>query len=284
MQRAQAFLMADGKRLHLQHGPIDLIIEAFGTGRTDAYHRAASRFETVLEDLVQELPRLRQEARPESTFSGPVAIRMQEAVIGFLPAFVTPMAAVAGSVADEILFHLCVGDGIDKAYANNGGDVAFHIEPGQRIDAGIAAFVGGHITLTADTPYRGLATSGWRGRSHSLGIADSVSVVARTAAIADVAATLIANAVDLPGSPRVQRRPANALSPDSDLGDRPVTVGVDILSEDEVRQALAAGTAIARAFVERGLIGGASLQLQGMVDHCGGAITAETPSYSPLSN
>ena len=276
--------MPDGNRLHLQHGPIDLIVEAFGDGRMNAYERAARRFESVLEELVQELPDIRRPAHPETRFFGSVANRMQQAVQDFCPAFITPMAAVAGSVADEILFHLCNGEAIDKAYANNGGDVAFHIAPGQRIEAGIAAFVGGRITMTADDPYRGIATSGWRGRSHSLGIADSVSVVAHNAATADAAATMIANAVDLPGSPRIERKPACELSPDSDLGERPVTVGVEILSEDEVRRALERGLVEARSLLDRGLIGGASLQLQGLIEHTGAAITVETPSCFRVAN
>ena len=69
----------------------------------------------------------------------------------------------------------------------------------------------------------GVATSGRHGRSFSLGIADAVTVLARTASQADAAATIIANAVDLPGHPAVRRMPANELQPDSDLGARPVT-------------------------------------------------------------
>lgn len=269
MQRAQAFLLADGKRLHLQHGPIDLIVEAFGQGRDAAYRRAVNRFATVLEELVEELPRLRQPAQTGSVFAGSVARRMQAAVEPFSSQFITPMAAVAGSVADEILFHLCDGADFDKAYVNNGGDVAFHLSEGQQIDAAIAAAAGGHITIPSGTPYRGIATSGWRGRSHSLGIADSVSVVAESASAADAAATLIANAVDLPGSPSVERRPANDLSPDSDLGERPVTVAVGLLSDTEIREALSEGVFSARSMLNRGLIGGASLQLQGVVEHVG---------------
>ena len=79
---------------------------------------------------------------------------------------------------------------------------------------------------TRSQPVRGIATSGWRGRSFSLGIADAVTVLADRAAMADAAATIIANAVDLPGHPGVVRVPARDLAPDSDLGDRLVTQGV----------------------------------------------------------
>ena len=84
--------------------------------------------------------------------------------------------------------------------------------------------------IEADDPARGIATSGRHGRSFSLGIADAVTVLARTAAQADAAATIIANAVDLPGHPAILRCPAHDLQPDSDLGARLVTRDVGDLS------------------------------------------------------
>ena len=110
-------------------------------------------------------------------------------------------------------------------------------------------------------PVRGIATSGWRGRSFSLGIADAVTVVARTAAMADAAATMIANAVDLPGHPSVRRLPARAVKADSDLLDRPVTVDVGPLSAAEAAAALDRGAAFAASCLHRGLIAGAALFL-----------------------
>ena len=79
------------------------------------------------------------------------------------------------------------------------------------------------MVIDADDPSRGVATSGRHGRSFSLGIADAVTVLARTASQADAAATIIANAVDLPGHPAIVRCPACDLQPDSDLGARLVT-------------------------------------------------------------
>ncbi|MDA0231552.1 MAG: hypothetical protein O3B21_15395, partial [Proteobacteria bacterium] len=110
----------------------------------------------------------------------------------------------------------------------------------------------------------GLATSGWRGRSHSLGIADAVTVLARSAAEADVAATLIANRVDV-DHPAIRRAPANTLSDDSDLGDLPVTVAVGELPDDAVERALAAGLAHASVIQAKGHIFSAYLSLQGRV-------------------
>ena len=151
------------------------------------------------------------------------------------------MAAVAGSVADEILAAMLAGRTLDKAYVNNGGDIALHLRPGQRSgwrSPVPATALPTASTIRAEDAVRGVATSGWRGRSFSLGIADAVTVLAKTGAAADAAATIIANAVDLPGHPAVTRVPACDLAPDSDLGDRLVTQGVGALAEDEVAEAL----------------------------------------------
>ena len=108
---------------------------------------------------------------------------------------------------------------------------------------------------------RGIATSGWKGRSYSLGIADSVTVLAETAATADVAATLIANAVNI-GDPAIERSPASDLDPDSDLGDRLVTNAVGPLDDGAVRAALDSGVAAANVMQRAGLITAAVLVLQ----------------------
>ena len=156
MQRAQASLLPDGRRLHLQHGPIDLIIEVFGAGRDEAYRRATTRFETILCELVTELPELRSPGRVGTEFSGSVASRMQVAIAPYCDQYVTPMAAVAGAVADEILHHICLGPGVQKAYVNNGGDVAFHLAPGEQMRAALASVPGGLATLQSQVHSAGL--------------------------------------------------------------------------------------------------------------------------------
>jgi hypothetical protein len=177
--------------------------------------------------------------------------------------FITPMAAVAGSVADEMLQAMLLGRTLDKAYVNDGGDIAIHLAPGQSLRAGIfVQALDGAVTLTHDSLVRGLATSGWGGRSFSLGIADSVTVLASTAAMADAAATVVANAVNA-DHPAIERQPAVSLDPDSDLGELAVTVDVGDLPAEIVSQALDRGLAKARELRQRGLIHGAALNLKG---------------------
>ncbi|MFD3190008.1 UPF0280 family protein [Sedimentitalea sp. HM32M-2] len=261
MPGPQISFLPDGRRLHLHHGPIDLIIAADGPGRAAGLARAARRFDTLLAELAAELPQLRRPVTDRCILQGRVARAMQRAALAHAHVFVTPMAAVAGAVADEILAAICADDGLRRVHVNNGGDVAFHLVPGAELTAAIAAPNLPRITLHAAGCTRGMATSGWRGRSLSLGIADSVTVLARTAARADVAATLIANAVDLPGHAAVRRAPANQLFADSDLGDRPVTVDVAALGPDEVARALGRGQRLAESCLARDLITGAVLTL-----------------------
>jgi hypothetical protein len=264
---------ADGSRLHLQHGPIDLIIEAWGEPAdvARAYRRAWERFQTVLDELVEELPTLRRPLDPAlGDPSGPVARRMAAAVRPFADRFITPMAAVAGAVADEICAEMVDGGDLRRAYVNDGGDIALHLSAGETFDVGLVPVPNRPALLRkaivrAEDPVRGVATSGRHGRSFSLGIADAVTVFAADAARADAAATLIANAVDLPGHPAIRRVPASDLEPDNDLGARLVTAEVGTLTQGEVERALARGVQEAERMRATGLIAAAVLCLDDQV-------------------
>jgi uncharacterized protein len=270
----QITFLADGRRLHLQDGPIDLIVEARGSkaDQRAAYDAAAWRFTGLLDELCGELSLLRQPADPaRCLLQGKVARRMHDAVAPFAAdCFVTPMAAVAGSVAEEILAAMTENAQLGRAYVNNGGDIALHLVDGEHFAVGLTdrpdpSGLLRTMIIVADDPTRGVATSGRHGRSFSLGIADAVTVLARTASQADAAATIVANAVDLPGNPAVLRCPARDLQPDSDLGARLVTRDVGKLSCGEIEDALEAGIDCARKLLAAGLIDGAVLRLHGEI-------------------
>lgn len=264
-------VLLTGGRQHFQHGPIDLIIGAEGDAGAvrDAYEQAWQRFQPLLTELTQELGPLRRPIAEDPDVSGPVARRMVRAVAPFRDVFITPMAAVAGAVADEMITSFRTA-GIARAYVNNGGDIALHLAPGAGFRIGIAqdrsvkpwkvTALTPAITLEADSGVRGIATSGWRGRSFSLGIADSVTVLATDAALADAAATLVANAVDV-DSAAIERRPASDLKDDTDLGARLVTVAVGALSEQEVACALDQGLRTAERMLSAGNLQAAVLVL-----------------------
>ena len=295
--QAQRARLPNG-RWHFQHGPIDLVIGADGAaGAVAAAHEAAwRRFETVLPELVAELRALRLPVRCESgpsrdrvgpcPLQGAIARRMWLACRPYHAQFITPMAAVAGAVAQELIGRYEQA-GVERAWVNNGGDIALHLAPGASVKVGLFADLArfdpadGELRIDADfevsaaLPVRGIATSGWRGRSFSLGIADSVTVLARSAAMADAAATVIANAVDV-DDPRIVRRPANQLKDDTDLGGIAVTVDVPPLDAAQVLAALHSGARRARELQRAGLIHAAVLVCQ----HRAVGVEAEAPSAS----
>jgi len=305
MQAQRALLSGD--RWHFQHGPIDLVIGCDGDAAAvaDAHDAAWQRFQTVLTELVAELPLLRRPIRGPCPLQGLIARRMWWACHPFHSVYITPMAAVAGAVAQELI-GAYARDGVRRAWINNGGDIALHLADGASVSVGVIADVtdpvppfgpsyrsrgaarrfdtppgapcpelvegqgrtdagpagvDGSFTVTAAMPVRGIATSGWRGRSFSLGIADSVTVLAKNAAMADAAATIIANAVDT-SDPRIERRPANEMKDDSDLGELPVTVDVPALPVETIAAALERGQRRARELQRDGLIHSALLVCQ----------------------
>ena len=267
--------MADN-RLHLQHGPIDIIahIDAPEEVCKRLYTSASNRFSTVLVELVAEMDLLKQPWSADlQDPKGGIAQKMCFAVRGS-DIFVTPMAAVAGAVADEVLEAMlyeaknqdpCLEE-IQRMYVNNGGDIAFWLNAGESFSIGVVDNPGipelnARVSLAYESPVRGIATSGWRGRSQSLGIADAVTVLAGSAAIADAAATLIANDVNV-DYPGILKRPASEVKDESDLGMLPVTVDVPPLPVDQISEALKRGAQTAGNFIRTGKIEAAYLSLQ----------------------
>jgi ApbE superfamily uncharacterized protein (UPF0280 family) len=266
----------DGDRWHFQHGPIDCIVSADGDASAvaAAVERAWTRFRPLLAELVAELALLRADlsASAAALPRGAVARRMVAACRphGEEGRFITAMAAVAGSVAEELIAAFD-DPRIVRASVNNGGDIALRLAPGASFAVGVCADplrarfatpFDGRFAIDAASPVRGIATSGWRGRSFSLGIADSVTVLAPSASVADAAATIVANAVDV-DHPGIVRAPASTVKDDSDLGARLVTRAVPPLAEALVETALARGVAEARAQIAARRITAAVLSLQG---------------------
>ena len=266
----------EDNRLYLEHGPINIIahVDAPEEVRKHLYTSASNRFSTVLVELVTEMDLLKQPWSADLPDpKGGIAQKMCFAVQGS-GIFVTPMAAVAGAVADEVLEAMlyeaknqdpCLEE-IQRMYVNNGGDIAFWLNAGESFSIGVVDNPGipelnARVSLAYESPVRGIATSGWRGRSQSLGIADAVTVLAGSAAIADAAATLIANDVNV-DYPGILKRPASEVKDESDLGMLPVTVDVPTLPVDQISEALKRGAQTAGNFIRTGKIEAAYLSLQ----------------------
>lgn len=281
---AQRARLPDG-RWHFQHGPIDLVIHLDAEPQLAAQRIefAWQRFETILPELCVELPLLRTSGARPDEFRSPIAKHMAAACLEHhrrFGLFVTPMAAVAGSVALTVLACLRA-PGVRRASVNNGGDIALFLAEGERYSVGVVAaplrlraepgsgrvlpHLPGRcadVLLDAASGINGIATSGWRGRSLSLGIADAVTVLAADAPAADAAATLIGNAVNI-NFAGIVRVPANTVRDDSDLLDRLVTRAVPVLPACLVDEALANGERFAQQVVAAGLAQAVFLSLQG---------------------
>ena len=251
----------EDNRLFLQHGPTNIVIEALGIDKSLAYLNAKNYFETLLEELVLDLTLLKKEVVLNRKFNNKISQSMQDATERFIPSFITPMAAVAGSIADNILKVLIDDTHLEKAYVNNGGDISFYLNENQTMKGSLAAIPNMITEIKHKNSSRGIATSGWRGKSFSRGIADSVTVLANNAAIADAAATMIGNAVDIYDHPNIKKKPANFIYEDSDLNNLLVTVEVGKLTKIEIKKALKNGYQTAIEYVQKDLINAALIQL-----------------------
>ena len=254
-------IMEEDNRLFLQHGPINIVLEAFGDDKKLAYWNAKKYFETLLDQLVLDLALLKKEVVFNRKFNNKISQSMQDATERFTPSFITPMAAVAGSIADNILRVVVNGTNLEKAYVNNGGDVSFYLNENQTMKSSLSAIPNMVAEIKYKDKSRGIATSGWRGKSFSRGIADSVTVLADNAAVADAAATMIGNSVDIYNHPKIKKKPANKIYEDSDLNDLLITVQVGNLTKVEIKEALKNGYQTALQYVQEDLINTALIQL-----------------------
>jgi hypothetical protein len=226
-----------------------------------------ARVESILAQIHDCLPVLKQKGWRirKTAYLPPVARAMVEAVKEIDPATLTPMAAVAGAVAEEVRDFL-KGEGLEFLSVNNGGDIAvcnYRLKP---VAVGI-----GDIRRGGPSPYLlriqglaefGVATSGFGGRSFTLGMADMVSVVARSAPLADAAATVICNHTNVEHE-SVVRRKAAEIDPSTDIPEEMVTVRVGELSAQAVREALSKGKEAAERLKSEGRIHDAVIVLKG---------------------
>jgi hypothetical protein len=195
----------------------------------------------TLGEIAQVLPVLRQYPK-DGDFSSLEGLPqvMAEAVLATGEETLTPMAAVAGAVADMVADWI-FARGADMVAVNNGGDVALRLGPGQQMRMGILPDLDGEIsqivTLRAEDGIGGVCTSGLGGRSLTRGIANSVTVFSHRCALADACATHIANCSYI-DSPRVHTCMAGQLEPESDIAALRIVNRVDALDEAEARQGL----------------------------------------------
>jgi ApbE superfamily uncharacterized protein (UPF0280 family) len=233
--------------MFLEIGPASIVIQGEKDGKPYDLEKEklVQKVDSILGEIREFLPVLKQKAyKIKNTKHMPdVPRKMVEAVKVIDEASLTPMAAVAGSVSDALKEFL-KSEGLDLVSVNNGGDISIFNKKGRglRIDIG-------DIHTGESLPYvlnierlidYGLATSGFGGRSFTLGLADIVTVVAATGAIADAAATFICNCTNTE-SEQVVRRKASEIDPLTDIPDDNVTIIIGELNEEDISNALEIG-------------------------------------------
>jgi hypothetical protein len=120
---------------------MDIVLAAEGEDLAvrEAHEQAWRRFQPLLDELAGELPMLRQPVLAGGCpLRGEVARLMWRACAAHRPLFVTPMAAVAGAVAQTLLAAYR-RPGIRRAWVNNGGDIALQLAAGESLRIGLAA-------------------------------------------------------------------------------------------------------------------------------------------------
>jgi len=260
-------------------GPMRMFIEgfAFGVPQPDSCVDAAQKAIEFLEQIASRWQYFKSPARQIDESPGnPLLHSMWEAARLVGDPDLTPMAAVAGAIA-EATADLLSKSGITRVVVNNGGDLAIRLGPGDSLAVGIRPDVARpdvthRIVLTPEMNVNGICTSGLGGRSFTRGIASAATVLGQSAAVADAAATAIANATFI-DAPAVKRVMADAVDPDTDLNGVEVTSAVGELSEGEIELALSQGIAKAERLFEKGLIIGACLTVKKHT-RCTGSISS----------
>jgi uncharacterized protein len=256
-------------------GPMRLIISSFvgKVPQREMNIRAAREAFRFLAGVSAVKDRLRHPLKviPDD-LTDPVAREMVRSTCVIGDEQLTPMAAVAGSLADataDFLFHR----GMTRVIVNNGGDIAVRLTAGQEIRVGVREDVtldswSRVIALDASRNSWGVATSGLGGRSFTLGIASAATVIATRASVADAAATAIANA-SFVEDPNVLRCSAEEIDPATDIPGLPVTVKVGEMKESSRRIAVDQALAFAEKLMARKVVLGSFVAVGGITGAIG---------------
>ncbi|MFO7740164.1 MAG: hypothetical protein R6V46_16915 [Desulfatiglandaceae bacterium] len=223
------------------------------------YLERIARLRGVLSRRMDEIPKDLEDS---------LGLQMVRSVLAVGDEDLTPMAAVAGTIADAVADYL-FARGMSKVVVDNGGDVAVRLRRGASVRVGIRPEVGRQditvvIALDSRSGSWGVTTSGFGGRSLTRGVASAVTVIARSASVADAASTAIANASFVTDDGVIQRR-AEEIEPETDLVGLPVTVKVAQLAQEKKIRAVSNAIKRAEALIDKDIIFGAFVAVQGEV-------------------
>jgi ApbE superfamily uncharacterized protein (UPF0280 family) len=268
MPYEQSIARIDKETVIAECGPMRLIIRAWKKGKPQIHlaHGAAEQSFMYLERIARHRSEL---SRPIPVIKTPppdtLAIAMVQSANAVGDGDLTPMAAVAGAIADAVADWL-FERGMTKVIVDNGGDISIRLLENDTVTVGIRSDVNdrqiSHIVcLDAGQLTYGVTTSGVGGRSFTRGIASAVTVLAATASVADAASTAIANACFVEDS-RILQLPAENIDPNSDLGGTRVTIEVGPLSSEKKLKAIKNARKKAESLLQKGVIIGAFIALE----------------------
>ncbi len=274
MDKGGTIQVLDRGRILAELGPMRLVIQGC-IGQVPQMAdciRAAKESFSYLTRIALHRKALRLPCYMLEGHPGDPLVRCMIDAVGMVdPHELTPMAAVAGTIS-EYVAHFLVSRGMTRVVVNNGGDIAIFLAPGNRVRMAVVNGDNGSssclfLNLESSQPSWGIATSGLGGRSLTRGVATAVTVLAQGAAIADAAATAVANAsfVEDQG---VEQAAAASLDPDTDIPDKLVTVRAQLAFKKK-EEALEKALAKASSLLEDEVILGAYVNVQGIDDSVG---------------
>jgi uncharacterized protein len=255
--------LPDGKRLHLQNGLVNLIVQAFGppAGVGRAYSAGIERARALVLELADDVPRLQAGEAPQSE----VGLRAA-AACAQVPGALGPLTVLSGAVADEVLAAMVQGERLDRAFVNNHGVVGFHLAEGQSLSPQgmdwpeFARYDATTVAIPAAARTRGIAAGGWHYHGFAFGCVDRIYAASTSGAMAEAVLGSITTRM-LPGR-ALETVPAGTLEPGSVLGALGVYPLQD-LAADEVAQAMAQGREAATALFDAGISTLALIELRG---------------------
>lgn len=285
MAYEQSIIAIDDESVLVECGPMRLVIRAWKKGQPQievargaaeesiGYLEQVARCRSVLIQLIPDIVSLQEED---------LAAKMITAVEAVGDVDLTPMAAVAGTIADAVADWL-VGQNMDRVIVDNGGDIALRLKAGETATVGIRPrldnFQISHLLrLDGSQASWGVTTSGVGGRSLTRGIASAVTVLAANASVADAAATAIGNACFVADGNIIQA-PAESLDPNTDLAGLSATIEVGELLPEKVLKAIESARQKAEMLSQQKIIRGAFIALQNVFAISDGL----KPYISPVS-
>lgn len=225
-------------------GPMRLVIRAWNQNRPQLKLAFQAAEESIL--YLERIARCRSQlsrpwARIDHVPEDELARRMVDSVKAIGDDDLTPMAAVAGTIADAVADWLFERE-TTRVIVDNGGDIGIRLADAETATVGIrpqvnSSHVSHMIKLDSERSFWGVTTSGMGGRSFTRGIASAVTVLAANAAAADAAATAIANACLVQDDGIIQQ-PAEKIDPNSDLKGFNITTEIGSLNSEKIGLAI----------------------------------------------